>query len=304
MRGFCGELRKVDIAHTTKCLGVPDSTAAAYLNVDVCTAWETGVKAGHVKYDSTQAAACLATYADRPCTGGSLDACVGVVTGTVAAGAACELARSFFIFSECAGDSECIWGPAATCAGSCVLHAQEGEPCSNTQPCTRDTLCDARTARCAPLAKAGEPCGIGSILLCATGLFCTDWVKGGTCMPQHPTGACQFPGECTQPAQCPSGGGVCGVPPDVGDACGPGSPGCGEQLICGPDQRCKAFSLPGESCTGSLPICAVGQCGPNQTCVVKGPGETCNGANAECGPNAFCVYSAADGQRRCTSRCL
>lgn len=303
LHDFCERLLEVDVARSKKCLAIPDAVGEARHNVDTCSAWATAAEAGRLVYDSTRAAACLASYADRPCTGGDIESCVGVVQGTVVPGATCELSRSFYIFSECAGDAECLEGPTVTCGGTCVTRAKKGDSCNRNQPCALGTMCDARTSRCAPLAKAGEPCGITSIIICEAGLFCTDIIGGGTCMPQHPTGACRYAGECTPPAQCPSGGGVCQVPPEVGDACSSAA-GCGEQLVCGPDQRCAAFGLPGKACSNPLQLCAVGACGPDNKCAVSGPGDLCNGADADCGPNAFCIFSAAESRYRCTARCF
>jgi hypothetical protein len=306
---FCARVHAARIAAEATCSSMAPSAAAAEVNVDTCAAWTGAAAIGTVVYDPTNADACAAALEAQPCISNLPPAsCAGVLRGTVQPGATCNLARQISWFSECAGDAKCVAGAAGSCQGTCVVRAAEGQSCSNSRvderPCVFGDACDTSASVCAPLPGQGAACGATGLFPCSEGLYCTDIASGGTCQPQHASGACTGGNGCTPPALCGTNSGTCDLPPAPGTPCSAGGGACGEFMYCGSDGACHPFSPIGESCgaTGP-PYCAAGLC-LNGVCTAIAAGAACPTANpADCGPNALCTLRA-DSVFRCTGSCF
>jgi hypothetical protein len=308
LQTFCARVQATLVARDAECLGEPMAASAALDNLDPCAAWTSAAVAGTMEFDATNADACLAALEALPCTGLVPSICLGVLGGRLPPGATCNAGRDILVYSECAGDAQCMVGGTGTCDGTCVTRAADGNSCGEGQPCVLTDECDGRTGRCAPLPREGETCGVTSLFPCAEGLYCSDAINGGTCQPRHASGTCSNPDECVEPAVCnvsslqPTS--TCEAPPPPGAGCAPGSTTCGNFMYCGSDDTCHPPSGIGQPCsdTGAGPYCIVGLC-TGGICTAIAEGQVCAG-NPHCGPNTLCTVRSGDTMGRCTSRCF
>jgi hypothetical protein len=165
------------------------------------------VKAGRVRLDTTQAAACIAGWKAAGCDGvvsaDVLHACAAMYVGAVQKGGACVVDQACVLGDECdvvspynpfdAGADPC----AATCqplpAGLCIEHSN----------CAQDELCFGTCKPVIPPGAQGQPCG--TLIGCNAGLQC----QGVLCWDESSVETC---------VAAPAAGSSCNPPPACGDA--------------------------------------------------------------------------------------
>ncbi len=184
---FCQSVHGLLVSHLGTCNGNAPTIAQQLLNIDPCAAWGTGVAAGTMSFDATNADACVSALQSLACDADALPAsCSGVLVGAVPAGGACNLGRQLALFSDCQAGTACLAG-ANACQGTCTVRGTLNQPCTSV-PCVAGTTCNVSTNLCVPKGALNDPCGISGILLCGPGLYCTDSLGSGTCAAQQTTG--------------------------------------------------------------------------------------------------------------------
>jgi hypothetical protein len=239
---------------------VPDTSLAA------------AIAAKAVKYDGQQAKQCIDATAKQGCdsTGADVhlppDACVKMLTGTVAGGGNCSI-NAVCASGTCVLPTECPEPSQGCCVGACrptQAPAAAGGSCVQDYDCQTGLVCGA-DATCHKPGAEGDDCG--SDPECGDGLGCI----GAT----------------------PDQTGICRTLPHIGEEC----PylRCAEiNLRCdGTSHTCVAYGLPGDTCpTGS-------ECAPNLECnamtkmceLLPQLGAACDD---ECGGDSFCQFGAND----------
>jgi hypothetical protein len=316
---FCQSVRTARVNRLGMCNGIPSDIAQQLLNVDPCAAWETGVEAGTLLFDATDATACLTALQSFACDADAIpNICSNVLRGLVPTGGACNMARQLTFFSECQPGAICLPGASANgCQGTCTALAQRGQDCSHV-PCTSGESCDLTTHTCANKGGNGATCGPPGLVACGQGLYCSNLVTGGTCQPQHATGTCAAQSEqveCTPPAQCVTGfniTGTCQPLSQPGDPCVNGDFDCPLTMHCAGNNTCQPGARIGQPCLvtgdGEQILCVVGACNTNAgtivdpVCTTIAPGAACL-QNADCGPDTLCAVGS-DSISRCTSACF
>jgi len=319
LASFCQSMRGAMVSRLQMCDGIASVIAQQLLNVDPCAAWETGVEAGTLLFDATDATACLTAVQSLACDADDLpNICSNVLRGLVPTGSVCNVARQLAFFTECQPGAICL--PDATangCQGTCTDLAQHGQDCSLV-PCTSGESCDHTNYTCANKGGNGASCGPPALVACGQGLYCTNLVTGGTCQPQHATGNCAAQNEqieCTPPAQCVTGfdiTGTCQPLLQPGDPCVNGDFDCPLTMHCAGSNTCQPGATIGQPCQvtgdGEEILCVVGTCNTNAgtitnpACTTIAPGASCL-QNADCGPDAICAVGS-DSISRCTAACF
>ena len=250
---FCQSVRGVLVSQLGTCNGNPPVIAQQLENIDPCAAWGTGVAAGTMSFDATNADACVSALQSLACDADALPSiCGGVLVGLVQSGGACNMARQLALFSDCQDGTACLAG-ANACQGTCTARGTLNQPCTSV-PCVSGTTCNFATNTCAPKGALNDACGATGIAVCGPGLYCTDSLGSGTCAAQAATGSCYVASlqpACAPPAQCNSAlslNGTCGPPPKPGDPCTVGDYDCGTDLRCAADSTCQAYSPFGQPC--------------------------------------------------------
>ena len=316
---FCQSMRGAMVSRLGMCDGIPSVIAKQLLTVDPCAAWETGVEAGTLLFDATDATSCLTAVQSLACDADALpNVCSNVLRGLVPTGSACNVARQVAFFTECQPGAICLPGATAnSCQGTCTDLAQHGQDCSRV-PCTSGESCDLTNYTCANKGGNGATCGPPALVACGQGLYCSNLVTGGTCQPQHATGSCAAQSEqieCAPPAQCVTGfdiTGTCQPLLQPGDPCVNGDFDCPFTMHCAGNNTCQPGASIGQPCLvtgdGEQILCVVGACDTNAgtivnpVCTTIAPGAACL-QNADCGPDALCA-TGSDSTSRCTSPCF
>jgi hypothetical protein len=163
----------------------------------------------------------------------------------------------------------------------CVAELEAGEDCStkgNFSPtCRPGTRCTATdlsltTLVCLPVAKAGEPCGMGTGG-CEDPAYCdgtNHCVVGQSGLGQ----SCSQHAECTSPYVCPWGKHVCTAPAKIGEPCNTNADGRSEcEAGAGCDGgKCVAKKGDGQDCMFDEE-CSSGLCGTNGCGRGQGPSD-------------------------------
>lgn len=219
------------------------------------------LKAGTVKYNSGQAAACLASL--KVCDGDTQD-CDLVVSGAIAVGAPCTL-------NDCVTGASCRADDKG-CA-KCVADVALGKPCAKGDTCTANATCDSKGICVAdPPGQVGQSCN--SHEWCAGNAWCDNSAGvTGTCKMQSDiNGPCQGGNSC-KVGYCShkdpdSGVGKCAPDIKVGEKCPGGSD------FCEPGSVCRGVSSETETCTPIVQLggaCLDGaDCGFNDRVCVNG----------------------------------
>jgi hypothetical protein len=246
-----------------------------------------GVDAGKLRYDEDAAQDCIDAYGALSCdttkqSGGALDACDRVLTGTVADGGSCafdlECSSTYCSVPVC---------EAACCTGTCKQPMPlpgVGEPC--TSLCAEDAYC-AVDSTCHALLPEGAACD--GFSLCAASLYCVLPQAGGSgvCTPlPHIGEACAGP--CAEiNAACLYE--LCYAVGLAGDPC-KSQYDCAQYYTCGPDQKCARLPTLGMPCFES--------CSDTSYC----DGTTCvdpKANNETCASNDQCTSRYCDKTGRC-----
>jgi len=239
--GFCKRTMKG--ANPDQCYG--KDAQAESIKASMCTEFLGGAhSAGKITIDAAKLSACeQAVVAALPTLDNQrglnhlaeqFEACRGVVTGKLEAGA------------ECLGTMECA--PGLLCRSmTCAPPAAEGQKCTPAiemtmavvdSTCAAGLWCDVDGYVCRPRAAEGSECILSDS--CAEGLRC----RGKKCVPAAPSKAGE---ECDDTAECPSG------------------------HFCALEGLCEALRADGESCLSNsqcLHQCVTtgdsisGTCGP------------------------------------------
>lgn len=240
-------------------------------------------------------------------------ACADLAGGQGRAGARCSLP------SSCASGLFCR--SPATCPGVCQALKGNNDPCSPSEPCTKDLFCAVTGMRCRGRAGLNAPCEMAiSGSSCADGSFC-DQSGVGTprCTVVRGRGnGCLTPYECAPGLRCINslcsggmerdtcvtdadcggtlrcGGGRCVAPALERAACASSKP-CAEGLVCTSSAAmtaCTKGLASGAQCSPTRP-CYLGRC-VNGTCAVLIADQESCASTEECLPGRACAMG------RCT----
>jgi hypothetical protein len=256
------------------------------------------ISSGLIKFDAMSAQMCVEAQAALPCLRGQSapTVCGKVLSGTVAAGAACHSN------GECAAPTtnagicqDAKHNPVADgCAGICVGEAQANGDCTVAN-CATGLYCktSGATPTCAAVGAVGAACDAGSgSSQCQNGLICQPDLT-------YNTGTCQMPG---------SVGDRCFLSNPTGFVLNIGRGNCKPMLICdGTLQKpvCAAAKQSGDACgtddaCDSMLLCVGisynfgGGVASNGTC--KPPAmadQACTDFSA-CADDLFCQATNAD----------
>jgi hypothetical protein len=212
---------------------------------------QNDVTAGTIKYDGNQARTCADAISAGSCAvldNNTPDSCQKALSGTVAAGADCDIDQ------DCAGLSRCEVTGAA-CPGKCAPRASAGVACAKDGDCALGFVCSPVTSLCVAPAAAGEPCQGTVAGNCAAGLICIGNddtnKKAGTCMT-------------AATALTQSAGATCDL--QAGPWCTDGL-SCVVQSVSGGTltSKCQAVAAAGGMCGIGIPnACPTGQYCPLQ----------------------------------------
>lgn len=149
------------------------------------------IKSGRIRFHADAARAYL-DHLSRDCDSSVLAAdpyAGGGLEGTLDTGASCQVSV------ECKNGNYCDHANGA-CPGTCTAKKADGSPCQSgtecaSEYCGAESTCDKLTL--APLAAAGDPCGLASgsnpvETLCGAGLWC-DGRPAGHCRKPIPADA-------------------------------------------------------------------------------------------------------------------
>jgi hypothetical protein len=287
LASFCDTVGEAWAARLSACYGGPRSTweSTLLLEREVCMNWQSGITAGRIKYDATQAAACASSSSALDClalrTGQFAfpAACQAAIQGTVAEGGVC------FTDVDCAGAGKCEQASACT-AGTCVAATSipAGERCQPTKACVVGYRCVAGTCMPAlpPPLGLGQSCvGDPFSVHCDAGLGCDG--RSLVCARLIPVaGHClQFQDLCEAFSYCSSTTGTCVTPPAAGDACG-SITSSSEAVPCQVGNRCKLAANSGiGTCVAQAAV--GGACTFNEDCL----SDDCQASTGTCmGPCA------------------
>jgi hypothetical protein len=232
--------RAVDVICNAElaCQAYPDSAschAALHANLNQVQA---DVAAGKVKYDASQAGACLDSASTiltcrlSAARERQSSACAATFVGTVAEGGPCLVSEDC-VSAHC-NITNCA--AAMCCAGTCVAAQPTGVAvggaCTSTNQCVDGAFCDfgaMASGTCAAVRPAGQPCTSSD-----------QCVSGTACLPTSTAAA--SPRACTKP---PGRGEPCmGIATcdDRGDFCDPTTMKCAARL--GPGSACDPLAVP------------------------------------------------------------
>ena len=274
---FVAKLAQAE-CHSDATCGHPSFTSEAACQKATGTQFNfvASVASGKVKFDATQAQACIDAVTTCTAVSGEPAACSATIIGTIAVGQACTTS------------TECVTGSAcASC--KCVAQGGVGATCATLTDCASYICTGGKCAAIPQPGKQGESCATGGG--CESGLAC---VSPGICAPYLASGAaCKGGDLCVAGFLCATdntGSGTCKAVPNVGDAC-QGS--CGYQdRPCAGDAgatKCQNIAYLGDACVA-------GQCNYDLTCdkaskkCVTSPagGTACTTGGTECGDNGYC----------------
>jgi hypothetical protein len=228
-------------AHPEACDPVADPADLQYGPQAFCDVMAREVASGHLVFDPSKAAACVAaaqTAGASMSRDVDLPECRAAVAGQLAAGQPCHYGSPLEtsvgiplalggrpLISACASGLYCAEGPldaspaAQMCGGVCTAIPKANEPCALTngcsycsQPCAQGSVCGSsgNGMLCVPRATEGGECDFSSVEMCEDGLFCSLVVTGSSpyhrvCRPQLSASApCSDPAydECAPPNVC------------------------------------------------------------------------------------------------------
>ncbi len=276
---FCSQLTGALATRLGDCLLGPASFWTATFQGQ-CSAVATSVSSGRVKYDASQAQACLGEIAGMSCAvissgSGALaeQSCAAALVGTVPTGGSC-----YDTGLDCVPNDIC---DLTSCPGICRAELAAGQACAAGDICVTGYSCVnsvcTQQASPSPGASQGQGCNAQSGPFCAVGLNCDPVsnlcepvvAEGGGCVPAHD--------QCEMGTYC-GGSNVCTVYSSAGGPCG--LTPTGEYAGCFPGAYCNAQSQMG-SCVAALAAgaacsqgmeCQSGSC-TNASCV-----PACSGA--------------------------
>jgi hypothetical protein len=261
---FCQQVETINIAETIQCYGGTAADWPIFYGASTCPVLDAAVTNGHLTYDPTKAAACLAALG-RPlaCSADSPvgPSCVAsVLIGAVADGAPCE---SDYV---CQPGSTCPVGgdgtdscPAPTCRHIPVA----GETCDDGSGdfCRFDATCVGGS--CVAGLKVGDACGENDQPACGPNLYCPVGEAAPTCKRLVEGGLCGGAQDCFSYQYCgPTK--HCAARLGLGADCTADSSSCQTFTACDPTtNRCVAASHVGELCgnlVGYSLLCQGGSC--------------------------------------------
>jgi hypothetical protein len=255
-----------------------------------CDALQKEVASGHLLFDPTHAAACLASFKDVSCRYGAgpddhLSECRAALKGTIPAGQSCRWGspvetststatlHSELGITTCSEGLYCIGAPGAGkghCPGVCSPLAKIGESCISSA-CVGGAACFP-DGTCQPHIGLGGVCPGVAYNFCDYGLYCEFQDAGvSTCQPAHTSGPC-YGNDCAPDYACAEAlymppGQCVPVRVPLGEACSPHDwPQCGCASYCAADNSdagtgtCKAWVEVGSPCGANERDCNGGTC--------------------------------------------
>jgi len=224
--------------------------------------------------------------------------CAGPTTGTLPAGAPCNIGWDLQCQSGVCAEVALPDGGYAPSCGVCATSIPVGQPCSanGTSACVQGSYCAGGTSKtCAAYGDAGAPCS--PALLCQWDLICS---SAQICGPNAPLGgACSSDMDCAEAFPCV--GGTCSPRGDAGAHCAESgySTPCEFGLECDTwTSRCVAPTVqPGGACGANGQLCIYGSCAKEGVCPTIVPdGQPCPTSDtATCDDEAQC-----DATGRCS----
>jgi hypothetical protein len=288
----CMQLHAASAERSARCTGGTVGDWRAYSDSqDDCAAYDRHVAEGKVAYRPGGWDACVAEYAG-PCDR-VLSFCFwDILHGMVPDGQPCQDTEVCGTVSACL-DVDSL---AASCGQVCVRAGKENETCGlycgGTAPCVTDfpiPICEPTLACansvCVKPKTAGQSCGGGDPVPCATFLSCSadpaDPQSVGTCQAHASGGACRSDADCVGTEFCLNG--LCTGRLQPGTPCADAPTGCPPWTACDASGVCVAAGRPGLPCapfpgTPDFLTCAVGACLDGAVCSgYAGTGESCVG---------------------------
>lgn len=241
------------------------------------------VEAGRITFDPDQAQRCLETIEPddwceelrAPSPG---DPCGLVFVGVVPEGGACTHDSYPGWDLECVEGTVCITD--ATCPGTCVGIAAEGEPCVHGGQCEAGTSCRDGTCQ-AWWSPEGASCVDHShceSFLCSDGVCAAVPAEGEPCDPDPRAARCAAGTACIADSD---GAFTCTVPPDVGEGgwCSAfWMDSCPDHLVCdveaGMEGTCQLGAAIGADCTAT-PCAMGGRCVDGRCVLIAYPDAPC-----------------------------
>jgi hypothetical protein len=216
--------------------------------------------------------------------------CQGPTTGTLPAGAACNVSWDLQCQSGACAQLPLPDGGYSAC-GICAASVAVGQPCDGTSPsaCEPGSYCAGSTSRtCVTYGAVGAPCS--STLFCQADLRCS---SAHQCEPRVSLGgACQTDVDCSDALPCV--GGTCTARADAGAHCTPS----GYALPCNYGLECAAATStcvaptvqPGGPGGANGQLCVHGSCSAKGVCPTIIPdGQPCPTNDTElCDFEAHC----------------
>jgi len=299
----CVQLHAASAARSARCLGGALADWQAYAaSQDDCTAYDRHIAEGKVEYRPEGFDACVAGY-EVPCDR-VLDYCFyEILHGLVPDGQHCQDTEVCGTVSACFALSSTGNATGELCGEICVRAGQENEACGlycgGAVPCvTEIPLCQSplvcANGVCVKPKAAGDSCGGGDPVACATFLSCSadpaDPQSTGTCQAHTAGGSCRSDQDCIGTEFCLQG--TCAARRAVGASCADAPTGCVPWTACDAGGVCVAAGRPDFPCAPfpgvpEFMTCAVGTCFDTLCVANATPGQTCGAA-------ACAVGSACD----------
>lgn len=238
--GFFGRAEPVGFAH------VKAQSLAARRSV-----LEGIVANDNVVFDAAAAATCIEALSTASCVTNTfgfadtaaVDACDGVLTGSVANGGGCALAI------ECADTTASCFGTDENgCGGTCTPRAAIGEACTASDCVDGASCSEGVCVALRPFVAAGEACDPRADV-CVDGFQCIDEVCAAVNIADVGEACSQTEYCINQSTKNACVDDVCTARPGVGDAC---TGACdAEAAFCGDDGVCAALGTTGAACDSS-----------------------------------------------------
>jgi len=301
----CMQLHAAAAERSTRCLGGAMADWQAYWDSqDDCAAYDRHVAEGKVMYRPAGWDACVAEYA-AACDHVVSNCFWDILHGLTPDGQPCPDTEVCGTVSACLDIGALSGTNSPSCGGQvCVRAGKENETCNlycgGTTPCVTDfpiPICEPALACvnnvCVKPRTAGQSCGGGDPVPCATFLSCSadpaDPQSTGTCQAHVSGAACRGDADCLGPEFCLQG--HCAARRTVGQSCADVTTSCLPWTVCGPSGVCVPAGRPGLPCAPypapDFLMCTVGTCFDNSVCSASArPGESCNGA--ACSPGNAC----------------
>lgn len=272
--------------------------------------WPARVSVGTLRFSSTLAGACAASYSARHCQdyatapelcgkfltpgsglssacyGGPWQECSSGICRGLSCPRTCRAPGN--VGEDCSADQDCLTDGGLYClpsgngtSGLCALYGGADAGCNALSRCGSAYFCN-QAGHCEALHQQGESCTDGT---CVPEQWCATTADGGTCTFRQFVNS-----DCTDDRQCGSGLICVPQPGAMTGKCWNQGP-LGSGTACGYGQQCAS----GLTCVG-LSAQTLGSCAEPVAV-----GKSCVGTN-DCQAHLSCLPADASTDLRCTPR--